>query len=82
MAKGAELYMHIHQSSQLTNLSLLVSTCLHMFVRISRLGQGARAAKSPDKAGAAEVVRPVWPWPYQYLRPIIMGVVFCGCVSS
>ena len=20
--------------------------------------------------------------PYQYLRPIIMGVAFCGCVSS
>ena len=32
--------------------------------------------------GAAEVVRPVRPWPYQYLRPIIMGVAFCGCVSS
>ena len=28
------------------------------------------------KSGAA-----VRPWPYQYLRPIIMGVAFCGCVS-
>ena len=33
-------------------------------------------------AGAAEAVRPARPWPYQYLRPIIMGVAFCGCVSS
>ena len=24
---------------------------------------------------AAEVLRP---WPYQYLRPIIMGMTFCG----
>ena len=26
---------------------------------------------------AAEAVRP---WPYQYLRLIIMGMTFCGCV--
>ena len=30
--------------------------------------------------GAAEAVRPVRSWPYQYLKPIIMGVAFCGCV--
>ena len=30
-----------------------------------------------EVSGAAEVVR----WPYQYLRPINMGVAFCGCVS-
>ena len=34
-----------------------------------------------EVSGAAEVVRPVWPWPYQYLRPINMGVAFGGCVS-
>ena len=34
------------------------------------------------KSGAAESVRPVRPWPYHYLKPIIMYVAFCGCVSS
>ena len=29
---------------------------------------------------AKEVAEVVWPWPYQYLRPIIMGMTFCGCV--
>ena len=32
--------------------------------------------------GAAEAVEPEQPWLYQYLRPIIMDVAFCGCVSS
>ena len=29
---------------------------------------------------AKEVAEVVRPWPYQYLRPIIMGMTFCGCV--
>ena len=28
---------------------------------------------------AAEAVRP---WPYQHLRPIIMGMTFCGCAHE
>ena len=34
------------------------------------------------QGGGAEAVRSVRPWPYQYLRPIIMGVAFCGCLTS
>ena len=28
---------------------------------------------------AKELTEAVQPWPYQYLRPLIMGVTICGC---
>ena len=33
-------------------------------------------------SGAEEAIWPVRPWPYQYLKPIIKAVAFCGFVSS
>ena len=31
---------------------------------------------------AKEAAEAEWPWSYHYLRPIIMGMTFCGSVSS
>ena len=50
--------------------------------RIKRMRKELAGNPYSSMALAKEAAEAVWPWPYQHLRPIIMGITFCGCVSS